>query len=166
MNNIYYIEDIKNHFDSLSLLLNDNGYNVCPSSENWDNEIKIFIEFINEQSNIDKKEKLRQLFFNYKPDLIIIDVDLGVNYSGDGEDIYRNFILKSEDFRSIPVIYLTKVGKSSITLYNKTRHVPKVLKKLGELDTDEIKTELLEKILELLKPSSGKGFWDKVIDSI
>lgn len=166
MDNIYYIEDVKQHFDSLSLLLKDNGYNVCPAEENWSSELNSFVEFIHDQSSNDKKKKLEEIFLKYEPDLIIIDVSLGVDASGDGEDIYRNFLLKSETLRAIPVIYLTIVGKRAITLYNKTRHISKVLKKLNELDTEAIKAELLKNISDLLKPSTDKGFWDKVIDSI
>jgi hypothetical protein len=48
MTKIYYIEDVKQHFDSLSLLLEDNGYNVFPKDENYSSELNLFIEFIHD----------------------------------------------------------------------------------------------------------------------
>ena len=165
MSNIYYIEDLLQHFESLSLLLKDNGFNVFPKDQEWSAELNSFIEFLHDQSSTDKKKKLEEIFLKYKPDLIIIDVDLGVKASGDGEHVYKNFLLKSENWHSTPVIYLTYIGKGNITLYNKTRHVSKVLKKLNELDTDAIKKDLLEKISELIHPPK-KGFGDSIIDSI
>jgi len=166
MNNIYYIEDAKQHFDSLSLVLKESGYNVYPSEENWASELNAFVTFIHEQSSDENKKILEAIILKYKPDVIIIDVSLGADASGDGEDIYNNFLLKSEILRTIPVIYLTIIGRGSITLSSNVRHVSKILKKLNELDADAIKPELEENIADVLKPPNEKGFLDKFIDSI
>jgi len=165
MYKIYYIEDLMQHLTSLSALLRENGYTVYPSEDEWSNELNSFLKFIHNQSSNEEKLKLEEIFLKYNPDLLIIDVSLGVDLSGSGEDIYRNFVLKSETFRSIPVIYLTITGKSNIKLYNKTRHVLKVLDSQN-LDVEAIKKDLLDNISDLLRTSNNKGLLNNIIESI
>jgi len=166
MASIYYLEDIEKHFDALTTLLRSKGFTTYPEKNNWPSELNEFTKFIQEQASSEKKKKLEEIILKYNPDLLIIDISLGVDEAGDGEDVYRNFIMKSKDLRLLPVIYLTIVGKRVITLYSSTKHVLKILKKFGELDVEAMEDELLKNISELLKPASEKSIWGKIIDSI
>ncbi|MBK6544587.1 MAG: response regulator transcription factor [Saprospiraceae bacterium] len=166
MNNIYYVEDDKRHFDALRTLLKTAGYNVFPLEQNWESEFASCISFIRDQSNAEKKAAFESIIQNVKPDLLIIDVGLNVDAFGDGQDIYKNLILKSDSLKNIPIIYLTIIGKKSIQLFKNTNYVQKVYKLQQELDIDSIEQEMLNTISTLLKPSSSKGFMDSIIDSI
>ncbi len=166
MPNIYYIEDREDHFKELSLLLKDSGYNVYPNEDDWETEMDCFVNFLDEQSSKENRKVIEGLLDKYQVDLLIIDIDLGMKDSGDGEDIYKNCILKSDKYYLLPVIYLTVIGRSSIKLYNRTKYVGKVLKKLNELDTEAIKDELLNSISVLLKKRNDRGFLNNLIDSL
>lgn len=166
MPNIYYIEDNREHFESVKRMLESHNYAVLPKPEKWAEEMTYFIQFLHSQTSPDTKSTLIEMFTEYKIELLLIDVGLGVDALGNGEDIYKNLIQKSPSLKLIPAIYLTMVGRGSVSLSTKTRHVTKVFGKANQIDINAIETELVRKIRELLKLPNEMNFLDRVIKSI
>jgi len=165
MINIYYIENDRQHLEAVTAVLEKNNYNVFPKANDWENELKIFIDFLHDQSSQERKDAIENLLLDYNPELLIIDVDLGCNSSGDGGDIYDNYLLSSKNFCELPVVYLTILGKDAKRINKRTRHVTKILTG-GVLNAQAISGPLLLNMTELLTPPNNMGFFDRLLDSI
>lgn len=153
MKKIYYIEDFKDHFESIRNFLKD-YFTVLPESEKRESELDTFISFINDKTNETNKKNAKDLLLACDPDLIIIDVGLGAA-AGTGEDLYKFLIQKDDYLRNIPIIYLTKASTyPKIKLSSTAKFALKIFEDGPNLNIRETGPNLLNEINSLLGDKS------------
>jgi hypothetical protein len=154
--NIYLIEDEKLEFDSLRNEFLKYSYSIFPSSyENGFEEIRNYINNPSKETVIPIIEYIRKQKIN----LIILDIKLWGDLHA-GSNIYENILLKYEETKNIPVIYLTKhFLQSEVRITRRTCYVQKIIDSDG-FNIDQTFTRLEIEIEKLMKMKDGPPDWN------
>lgn len=151
---ILYIEDNKKDFLDIKHFLEATNFQVLPAEDNFKSFLDLVKSYLMENSD-ETKENLRSYLLDIIPNVVIIDLSLGVNEYAFGDKVQRDILMKTPDLKNIPVVYLSGATGKGLPLDANTRYVFKDRGPSG-YDKETTFLDLLGEINTLLPGSKSK----------